>query len=110
MGTSVVSLADMFFRGQLVEVLDHCIHNFERPLRTFAEAGPEAVAVLLRDQSGLTVDDPDGPFGARRDTETAAVAFFLIDFYDFPGLFHIKPLSFALMLPLSHGSGKSALT
>jgi hypothetical protein len=51
----------------------------DRSLRAFSQAGTEAVAVCIAYESGLTVADLDGPFGAGRNALAAAVALLLID-------------------------------
>ena len=79
---------DKFLYGILIERIRLRIDDHKRAPRAFAEAGAQAVAVLLRHEPRLAVHDPDGALRAGGDAEPAAVAFFFIDPDDFSGAFH----------------------
>ena len=53
------------------------------------EARAEPVAEIFGEQLRLAVDDPDRAFGAGRDAQAAAVAFFLVDGDDFTDHFSL---------------------
>jgi hypothetical protein len=87
---------NVFFRGQLIESLHLLIHDLERALRAFAEAGPKAVAVFFRYEPCLAIHNLDGALGAGGNAQSATVAFFRIDFDDLPDVFHFALLIFFL--------------
>jgi hypothetical protein len=51
--------------------------------RAFTQTCPESIAKVIRGKNSLPVDNFDRPFGARGDTEPAAVTFFRINGYYF---------------------------
>jgi hypothetical protein len=109
--------ADKFLCGLLVKRIRRRIDHRKRAPRTFAEAGAQAVAVLLRHKPRLAVHDPDGAFGARGYAQPAAVAFLLVDPDDLSIAFHDDLLKFcilfrfnSILIPSSHIMIKSALT
>jgi hypothetical protein len=74
--------AEVFFHGLLVEFGGGALLDEDGVLGAVAEAGAEAVAEVVGEESGLAVDDPDRPFGTSRNAEAAAVALVFVDFYD----------------------------
>jgi hypothetical protein len=57
-----------------------------------AQAGPEAVTEVVREQAGLAADDLDRALGARGDTVPATVAKILVDVHDLPHAHDCPPL------------------
>ena len=73
----------MFLHGRLVEILGLPFNNLQGVVGAFPQAGPQAVAIFFGRQSGLAVDDLDGPFGAGGHALAAAVATVGVDFNNF---------------------------
>jgi hypothetical protein len=65
---------EMLLDRLLIKLLGLALYDLEGAGRAFPQAGPKAIAVLLLDQAGLTVDDLDGPLGAGRGALSAPVA------------------------------------
>jgi hypothetical protein len=55
----------------LVEGIGRPALNRDGPARTFAQTGPQAIAIRVTDQAGLAIDDLDRPFSARRGAQAS---------------------------------------
>jgi hypothetical protein len=85
---AAASFSDVFLGGFLAEGIHLCVHDLKRLLRAFAEAGPQAVAVLLGHEPRLAVYNLDGALGTRGDAYPAAIAFIFVDPDDLSDAFH----------------------
>ncbi|MPM77258.1 hypothetical protein SDC9_124258 [bioreactor metagenome] len=93
----------------LVIRLGFALHNPDRPLRTFADAGAEAVAKKIADQPRLAVDQLQRALLTVRNAQAAAVAFGFINLNDLA--FHVRLLApasaiygFRIVLNVSNNS------
>jgi hypothetical protein len=66
----------------LVEINSFALLDGYRALRAFAQAIAKTVAILVVDQTRLTVDNPDRTFFTGNDAVTAAVAQVFVDVDD----------------------------
>ena len=73
-------LLEVIFHSSLIKLV--CFAFFYRNCVkwTISQTGAEAVAEVIGNQAGFTVDNLDGAFGTGRDTESAAVALLFINF------------------------------
>lgn len=67
----------------LVKLVGYPLDNRDGVLGALAETGPQSVTEIVGGKYRLAVNDPDGPFRAGWDAETAAIASLLIDLDDF---------------------------
>jgi len=96
----------MFFHGLFIKVIGFPFHHVKGILRAFPETGAETVAVFFRRQAGLAINDLNGSLGARRNTLSAAVAFFFIYLYYFTFDFHfLSAFSYLNHIPISSSPG-----
>ncbi len=72
----VLSFADSL----LIERLGLARLDANSPPGTVAKTGPETIAEVISHQPGFAIDNLNGPFGASRNTQAAAVTFLFIDF------------------------------
>jgi hypothetical protein len=78
----------VFLHRLFVELIGLSLLDGDGIHGTVSEAGAQSIAQVIGEQPGLAVDDLDRAFGTGRNTKAAAVAFFLIYFYDLS--FHRK--------------------
>jgi hypothetical protein len=76
-------LLQVLFNGRLIEIIGIPLDDGDGVLGTVTEAGTETVAEVIGSKSRLAVDDGDGPFGAGRHAQSAAVAFFFVNLDNF---------------------------
>jgi hypothetical protein len=70
-------------QGRFVKLLGLAFDDSDRPLRAFPQASAESVAVRVRNQLGLAVDELNRPLGTSGYALPTAVAESLVDFNDF---------------------------
>src|SRR6266704_1410744 len=73
----------MFLHRFFIELVCFPFDDQDRILRAFTKAGPKPVAQVVRSETRLAVGNGDRPLGAGVDSDSASVAFFLVDFNDF---------------------------
>ncbi len=78
----LVPTGQMRLYGGFVEGLRLSFLNSDGPLRAIAQAGPQAIAVLVLYQAGLAVDDLNRPFRTGRNAQSTAVALRFINLND----------------------------
>jgi hypothetical protein len=76
-------LLEMIFDSELIKFVRLAFFYSNSIERTISKAGSDAVAEVVGNQAGFTVDNLDGAFGTGRDTESATVALLFIDFNHF---------------------------
>jgi hypothetical protein len=70
---------EMELNGLLVKLGCFPLRDHDRILGTMAETRPQAVTELVSDQFRLPVNDLKSPLRTIGDTESAPIAFFLVD-------------------------------
>jgi hypothetical protein len=70
----------MLLNSFLIEFISFTFDDTESAGGTFSQTGPEAVTQFVSDHSGFAVYNFKGTFGTGRNTLTAPVAQFFIDF------------------------------
>jgi hypothetical protein len=70
----------MVLRLLLAEPLRFPFLDGDSPLRAFAEASAQAIAILIADKPSFAINNLQCSLGAGRDTSATAVAFTLVYF------------------------------
>jgi hypothetical protein len=87
-GRGPAALYRVFGNGRLVEFIGFANLDMDGVLGAVAETGAQPIAEIVGYQARLAIDNLNGAFRAGRNTETATVAFVLVDVNDIS--FHVK--------------------